>query len=484
MKNNIYVRSGMSPVNQPAIEDIITHNLIGRNVGNLVYAYSIYRTLMTSDDVEFMPNYYRYEPELIDYLNETGRYFIIPLADMFRLDAQDRLQKLTNIVKKLEIPCILAGVGLRAPLGVDINRPFPFDDTVRGFVDALLEKSDVIGIRGEITGKYLSRLGYKEDKHYMVIGCPSMYGFGGTLKRRELHLTKDSPISVNASNVSPQKTFDLLYKILQERPNSCFVPQMIDELWLIYGGRTLTQKKGLPVNYPRKMSDFLYQQDRVRFFLHARSWIDFLGGMDLSIGGRMHGNIAAILAGTPSVIFCHDSRMKELLEYHQLPHLTTDQIQENWSLEEILEQVDFAKMYQRHGENFQRYCTFLKRNGVHHIFEEKDFVEEAPLDRRLKTMELPQPVYSAVHLSTEELADRWHRIYEFREEFKNKQIKGLRKKHEERGKKLTQVRKKYKMLNEPSIKKDARILALEVKDKMTGTKRNNFDRAKYLSEKK
>src|SRR5699024_11966880 len=61
-------------------EEMILNNLIGGNVGNLIYAYSIYRNLMT-EDVEIIPDKYKIDPNQADYINENYDAYIIPLAD-------------------------------------------------------------------------------------------------------------------------------------------------------------------------------------------------------------------------------------------------------------------------------------------------------------------------------------------------------------------------------------------------------------------
>ena len=55
-------------------------------------------------------------------------------------------------------------------------------------------------------------------------------------------------------------------------------------------------------------------------------WINDLQAYDLSVGTRVHGYIAAVLAGIPSVMLCHDSRTRELAQWFDLPRLdkTTD----------------------------------------------------------------------------------------------------------------------------------------------------------------
>src|SRR5699024_5336539 len=125
-------------------------------------------------------------------INRNYDCYVIPFADAFRPTFIPLLKKYTKLIKKLSIPVIIVGVGLRAPFEPKLNEGFPFDNDVREFVSAVLEKSSMIGVRGQITADYLTRLGFEEEKDHTVIGCPSMYSFGSHLKIKELSLSKES----------------------------------------------------------------------------------------------------------------------------------------------------------------------------------------------------------------------------------------------------------------------------------------------------
>src|SRR5699024_5431769 len=155
---NILIRSGISPLDTFNAAYMIKHNSIGGNVGNLIYAYSVYRTLM-KEETNIVPDYYSTDPNKADEINEKYDAYVIPLADAFRKDFIPALRNYTKLIKKLKIPVYVIGVGLRAPFEPNLDEGFPFDEDVKDFVSAVLEKSNLIGLRGEITSNYLSRLG-------------------------------------------------------------------------------------------------------------------------------------------------------------------------------------------------------------------------------------------------------------------------------------------------------------------------------------
>ena len=61
--------------------------------------------------------------------------------------------------------------------------------------------------------------------------------------------------------------------------NSYFLPQRIHDLWLLYGGLPMADSNWRPRRYPLTLDHPYYQQDRVKMFLNAQSWIDFLKGI-------------------------------------------------------------------------------------------------------------------------------------------------------------------------------------------------------------
>src|SRR5699024_5555224 len=65
----ILIRSGISPLDNFNAAYMINNNSIGGNVGNLIYAYTVYRTLMT-EDTNIVPDYYSRNPKNADEINE------------------------------------------------------------------------------------------------------------------------------------------------------------------------------------------------------------------------------------------------------------------------------------------------------------------------------------------------------------------------------------------------------------------------------
>ena len=396
------MRSGMTPFDDFPPSKVIGHSLIGGNSGNLVYAYSIYRALMT-EGTEIDSTYYRidYTDREIDKINETYDCFIIPLADGFREGFEEKLKAFTAIIKRLKIPVIVIGVGLRAPFEPDLSKGFSFDGIVKEFMDAVLEKSAAVGVRGQITSDYLSSLGYIEGIHHMVIGCPSMYMFGQDLNIRDTKITKDSFVCINNSTVTPKNVLDFIDRSSKEFSNGYFIPQRTKELKLTYFGIPFSVYQD-NLNYPYNMKHYFYEQDRVRFFINFKEWRSFLSKADFTFGSRLHGNISSVISGTPSLIIPKDARMREIAEYHNLTKVNYTEIDNDTSIWDLIERADFKSPLKNQKSNFKNYLKFLKINELENIFEDDANPVNTPFDIKISEVQLQPAVTTYNSCSNDE----------------------------------------------------------------------------------
>ena len=392
----ILIRGGMTPFENYDVSDIILNNRFGTNAGNMVYLHGVYRALMCGEDVQIDVDRYEIErgyftDKDIDRVNSEYSMYIIPLADAFRDSFVNCLYAFTKVIKKLTIPVVIVGVGMKIAIGDTPDKPLPFDDAVKGFVSAVLDKSALIGVRGEITASYLKRLGFKEETQITPIGCPSLYYHGADLrlKRLEKPIDKNSDIVVNASMLSTENINRFLRRILTEYPNSTFIPQLVRELREMYLGAIYRKED---TAYPIRATDEVFRNDQARFFVNVPSWFDFVSKKEFSIGARMHGNIASINCGVPSVLLVKDGRMKELIDYHKLPHATPDMITEETTLTDIVNNTNLYSIEDVHEANFRHYVDFLEKNNIDSVFKGYNSPKETIFDEKIKSMTWDAPV--------------------------------------------------------------------------------------------
>lgn len=334
----ILIRSGINAYDVKTESDLLKGDFVGGNSGNLIFVHGIMRNL-TTENVVLESDYYLANSSKADYINENYDGYIIPLADAFRADFEDTLKDMTILIRKLKVPVYLIGVGLKAPKNVEsAELKFPFDGTVREFIKAILEKSNMVGVRGEITAQYLTNLGFKNGTDHIAIGCPSMYTYGENLKIRAIPNVEETEllISTNRSKSAPKHVLKYIHNIHCQNKKAAFLPQGWDEFKLMYTGFSSID---IP-NYPSTIADVEYANGEARYFLSANAWIDYVKKRDFSFGTKLHGNITATIAGTPSISIPIDARMRELAEFHDLCTLNPEDIHENDSLTDLINKVD------------------------------------------------------------------------------------------------------------------------------------------------
>ena len=472
----LLIRAYISPLDKFTTQDIILRDRIGTNSGNMLYAFSVMRTLMTEDTEIDIDNYYAerglYTNEDIDRINSEYDAYVLPLADAFRSDFRMQLKDLTNFIKKLKIPVYLIGMGARL-VNQDPNSEYDYDKEAYEFIKAVLDKTTIIGVRGKNTAGYFKRFGFVEDKDFTVIGCPSLFTYGKHLTQRPFELKPDSKISVNYSDWTPLRTIRKVWDVIERYPNSLFVGQNDTELESLYYGldnpsfaakreREIQAaiKRGEPTErfeteecYMDKWTSSIYQQDRMRFFTDVPSWLNYMKGIDLSFGARLHGNIVAVLAGTPAFIIAKDGRIMELCEYHNLPSFTYRQVPYKTRFEDLLEKCDLGSHLKTHEQRFGHFIDFLNKNGIEHIYKEDPDRTDAPMDSRLPPP--AEPIRSFVSLTDAEKIERLQEQYRLRAEYGNE----VKKSRHQFAKKSNNLDSKLK-----GVKKDLSKTRKELED--------------------
>lgn len=409
--NKILVRAGISPLETFSPGKMIVRNSIGSNVGNLIYQFGIFRTLTTKDTV-LIPDYYgvdrgRIKPNHSKKINKEYTAYICPMADAFRSNFVPVLNNYTELIKNLKIPFVVAGVGLKTKFRDTGRRNFPFDDSVIDFIEAVNGTGTIVGVRGKTTGNYLSHLGFTEKKDFMVIGCPSMFSFGGNLKIRDTDIGKNSKISINSSLKTPKSTLKFIQNTVEEFPNQYFIPQWLSEFKLTYLGHPNMKNKRKKKFYPSKIESNVYKKNQVRYPINARGWIELLKTVDLSFGPRLHGNITASIAGTPNIIIVKDGRMRELATYHNLTRTTPKKLKNFESLSELVEKVDFHAPEKGHEKRFKNYLNFWKKNNIDTIYDNDLNIKKAPLDEKMDLIPMFKPIETIYGLKSDDLNKRF-----------------------------------------------------------------------------
>ena len=213
--------------------------------------------------------------------------------------------------------------------------------------------------------------------------------------------------------------------------------------------------------FPKRIDDDIFVRDNARFFPNVLSWIHFLEHAQVSFGTRFHGNVAAVLAGTPALFFPYDARERELVEYHNFAIGGTpdDILNKNVDIFELIAKSDFHSAQRVHARNFDHYLEFLKTNNIPHIYGTGN---ECELSTREQSASIKEPLKPVTAAETKEIAFQINDSNEMLQDKHSKQINNLKKQN-------TALQRKVNLYeNEKTdLKKDIENLKKELEDKKT-----------------
>lgn len=359
-----------------------------RNPGDMVYAYAVMNTLAFDASIRFETNGYYWRKDGFSdreaaTCNESCDAFVCPLADMFSPDWIWYVRHLTDFVKRLKVPVLVPCVGVRGdwtPGGGDDR----ISQDVKAFVSAVLDRSACIGVRGESTARILERLGFSRERHFRVLGCPTLYTYGGDLPPLK-PIEEDGRCVFSLNIRAPIESARFISEMAARFRSYCMVSQDFREFYRFM----LTNGKWSPRPFEEKpeyrdLLKRLAEENRLRFFLNRKPWETFLRDAGFSIGHRIHGALLSILAGTPAAVVPFESRTRELAEFHGLPMLQPRPFRGESEWRDALAGLDYSGISRRQRENFDAYLAFFRDNGIATVFDKGTPERTAfPLERRI-----------------------------------------------------------------------------------------------------
>lgn len=388
----ILLRAPKSPFVPATVEETLARNLIGNNSGNLIFINAAWKLLATRD-AEIAAGGMGGRPGRAAEVNERYDAYVVPLANAFRLDWKPSLERMAELIEQLTIPVSILGVGVQGSLDFAPDELRPIEPVVKRFVRAVLDRGPSIGVRGEITASYLEGLGFRDVE---VIGCPSMFLHGDRfeVRPRAAALDRDHRLAMNIGHSMASPYLDelgaFIDRTVDRYPHLVHFAQDRSTLELLVEGavrpKTLATWPRMPIpdDHP------LLQRGRVRFYIEPWPWIDDLAAFEFAFGSRIHGNLAALIAGTPAFAIAHDARTLELARYFEVPHLAATDLPTDADAADLYARADCEPLVRGHAARWDRFSSYLERHGLAHSFA--DPADAAAFDRRIAAIRYPPAI--------------------------------------------------------------------------------------------
>lgn len=393
MTKNYIIRAGKNPFLAASAIETLNSNLTMTNVGNLLFQHAFIRSIHSADTNVITVQDQVMPDETIDKINKNIDAVYLPFANAFRPTFRGGLHNWIQMIDKIKVPVVVVGIGAQCETDNAMLELAAINDDVRLFCNKILSRSQSIGVRGEFTANYLNDLGIKNVD---IVGCPSMFYHGKHLPKASLpspenmakvafNFSPQSPANLGALNANVNHELTEIRRLMRLMPEATFdyFAQDTNELaHQIWGSKQVTLSS--------MCAELAHV--RTRYPIDVHQWIKDLQAYDLSIGTRIHGCIAAVLAGIPSVMLCHDSRTRELAQWFDLPRLDKTDGAYNLTIETIAECLQASKMQAVFQERYQTYIGFLKKNKIAHHFEQykDESVSFASYDEKIRLANFPE----------------------------------------------------------------------------------------------
>ena len=370
------------------------------NPGDMVYAAGMMDVLRKSPDDEFVPTgYCSYNgglPLCMDEIDATCAAAVLPFADHLRDSRVRLLNRYASLIRKLKIPVVVPCIGVR-----DGEVTGETDAAAKRFVSAVLDKSARIGLRGETTARYLEKLGFSRDRHFTVVGCPSIYGAGPDLPPMAWPENPET-CALGLARRAEETVNRFLADSSMKAPKRFCISQSWFEFAYYFVSHGMRRDPTHRTPWFRDIAESMIRRGDYRYFFNLNDWKRCLRGCDCSASARIHGTILALRCGVPAAIVPFESRTRELAEFHAIPLVLPEEIRPGDTIGKFADRFDFGAMRKRHRENFAVFLGFLRENGLETAFDaggsvlpgpgDNVFAKDVPCERMKPLDEVPRVV--------------------------------------------------------------------------------------------
>jgi len=342
----------------------------GANTGNFVFCHAISRIL------EVGPQSNPWGADLSHLSPQTDR-LVVPLANW--LGPHVDLGKLAETFRAVPVPIVGVGLGAQAPIsGIDIEAiPEGSWEWLRVVSAKSASERPNISLRGQATYDAIAKKGLAEK--CVVTGCPSNFinpslQLGKDIqqkwKTRGIHR-----VAVTAG--TPSNRLPLLEQSLVslvEQTQGIYVCQApLDMLRLFKGEFDKLTKESLAAHKAYLLPALTDDEFKSWFrkwsyaYTSVPEWLTQMDQFDVVVGTRIHGVMAGIQGGVPSICICIDSRTLELCQTMMIPHADVRDYKDGITVDQIasiLEKWDAQAYDENRRMLAKRFNTFFLDNDL------------------------------------------------------------------------------------------------------------------------
>lgn len=342
----------------------------GNNLGNFMFCSAVRRVVQTT-------THPRGDFRRIDLKTVARECDGIIIAAANWLQPKQNYGGLADQIEKANVPAVITGIGAQSSGG---KIPELLPGMLR-LLQVVSERSHSISVRGPFSAEVLNHYGIK---NVTVTGCPSLLWhmthpaavtrlpepgkvgrvtLNGTLHRFDIPKSPGKVVKLTRLTMQLAESMGCDYVVQNELPflraHLGEVSEEDQETWdflqFIFGSQD-------------RAAITAYLERHIRGFPNIPEWLAYCANHDLVLGSRLHGVIAGLLAGTPSVLITHDSRTEEMGRFAGIPTITAEEFMARGRIDPdaILADADFDAFNARQKDYFRDFAAYFDANDVPH----------------------------------------------------------------------------------------------------------------------
>ena len=267
-----------------------------------------------------------------------------------------------DVLDGLSVGFIVLGMGMQNPLPPNKDLLHP---SLIQLLDVCNRKARIFGVRGLDTANWLRSVGYDRATS---LGCPSMYVYPQNI------LNISSPDAAHVKSaitggyingrvprssaiIGMFKGFDAHY-VMQEEIATWKQQGLIGDAHGIYNDATGELDRELINQVLEDIHDEKMPFTSYRWFQDPNAWRMFASRFDIYLGDRLHGGIASMQAGVPSILMTEDRRVSEIADFFGIPKITVSEAENMSLMEAVSEKLSPASVEAFKQTYYERFCQF------------------------------------------------------------------------------------------------------------------------------
>jgi hypothetical protein len=346
------------------------------NSGNMIHAAAARRLI--SKYAEFKrPG--EWTDADIEKLRSEHSHIVFVTANLIRLGVPSShpsirtlIESLIPLAKNIEragLPVVVFGLGSQADLSG--RSEFTVAPETVHLLRIISAHARKIAVRGAFTAEACCRLGVKNVE---VVGCQSIFWH------------RSPEFSWRLSEVLVEASGNIAFNFSDARSEANLINQAINSKYDVIGQGNVAEEElraeesdaAGPVKFGWDVEFALEKGliDRRQYehwirnhfyqFRQPESWLEHMRRYCFSYGTRLHGNMAAIIAGTRALWIVHDMRTKELCDHFGLPSVELNEVRGGVSVKALFDRADYRRCAQVYPERYRVLFEYVDGAGLPH----------------------------------------------------------------------------------------------------------------------